>query len=67
MSFAWTYLDDAGEEVGRSGSFPGRDAAEEWMGESWEDLLERGVEEVALEDEERGRRLYRMGLREQSG
>ena len=34
------------------------------MGQAWQDLLERGVEQVALEDGERGSRVYRMGLRE---
>jgi hypothetical protein len=63
MSFTWAYLDDGGQEVGRSEVFADRDAAEQWMGEAWQDLLERGVEEVALEDD-KGHRIYRMGLRE---
>jgi hypothetical protein len=62
--FAWTYLDGQGEEIGRSDRFPNQEAAEDWMGGSWQDLLERGVEEVALVDQERGRQLYRMGLQE---
>ena len=64
MSFTWAYLDEAGEEVGRSEVFAERDAAEDWMGQSWQDLLDRGVEQVALEDGDRGVRVYRMGLRE---
>jgi hypothetical protein len=64
VSFVWAYLDDSGNEIGRSEPFPERDDAEDWMGACWQDLLERGVEEVALQDEERGRRVYRMGLRE---
>jgi hypothetical protein len=32
------------------------------MGDAWSGLRERGVEEVVLMDEERGRRIYRMGL-----
>ena len=64
VSFVWAFLGADGEEVGRSGPFPDREAAEDWMGESWQDLLERGVEEVALRDEDRGTRVYRMGLRE---
>ena len=63
-AFTWTYLDEAGEEVGRSEGFADREAAEDWMGQAWQDLLERGVEQVALEDGERGSRVYRMGLRE---
>ena len=62
VSFTWSYLDHAGEEVGRSEAFADREAAEEWMGSCWQDLLERGVEQVGLEDGERGSRLYRMGL-----
>jgi hypothetical protein len=64
MSFTWAYLDESGGEVGRSEAFSDRDAAEQWMGEIWADLLERGVEQVALEDGDRGTRVYRMGLRE---
>ena len=64
MAFAWDYLDAGGEPVGRSEAFPDRDAAEAWMGEAWEELLAQGVEEAALVDLERDRRIYRMGLRE---
>ena len=63
MSFVWTYLDERGEESGRSDSFEDREAAEEWMGTQWSDLLERGIEEVVLLDLDRDRTLYRMGLR----
>jgi len=62
--FVWEYLDVGGTAVGRSTPFSERDAAEEWMGQAWEDLLERGIEEVALVDLARDRRVYRMGLRE---
>ena len=64
MSFSWTYLDEGGRDVGRSESFADRLAAEDWMGQAWEELRQRGVEEVALEDEDRARRVYRMSLRE---
>lgn len=60
--FAWTYLDQAGQEVGRSPRFPDTEAAEDWIGTSWRDLYENGIEEVVLFDQARGRRLYRMGL-----
>jgi hypothetical protein len=60
--YAWTLFDGAGEEVGHSPRFPDAEAAEEWIGSSWPDLLENGVEEVVLYDHSRGRRLYRMGL-----
>ncbi len=60
--FGWTYLDSMGQELGTSQRFPDAEAAEEWMGACWQDLLENGVEEVALHDHASGRRLYRMGL-----
>lgn len=60
--FGWTYLDRAGEEVGRSPRFDDAEGAEEWMGSSWQELLERGVEAVVLVDNEHERVLYRMGL-----
>ena len=62
--FTWRYLDASGEERGRSEGFPDRGAAEAWMGEAWADLLAAGHEEVALHDEDRDARVYRMGLRE---
>ena len=60
--FAWTYVDGTGEEVGCSPRFPDAEAAEDWISSSWRDLVENGVEEVVLYDQQRGRRLYRMGL-----
>jgi hypothetical protein len=60
--FGWTYLDRTGEELGTSQTFADAEAAEEWMGTAWKDLLDHGVEEVALHDHLRGRRVYRMGL-----
>jgi hypothetical protein len=61
----WRYLDKAGREFGTSAAFGDRAAAEAWMGEGWAGLLEAGVEEVALVDEDDDRILYRMGLREE--
>ena len=62
--YEWRYLDAAGDEAGASRTFDDRAEAESWMGEAWADLLSRGVEEVVLMDRDRGRTLYRMGLRE---
>jgi hypothetical protein len=62
--FVWRYLDVAGDDLGESQPFEEREVAETWLGESWSDLLQRGIEEVVLEDRDRGRTLYRMGLRE---
>jgi len=63
--FVWHYLDETGVELGTSAPFPDQASAEEWMGDAWADLRERGVEQVALTDEGRGRRIYRMGLAEE--
>jgi hypothetical protein len=60
--FLWTYFNAEGDRVGESDRFAGREAAEEWMGAEWSELLSSGVDEVALVDEDRDRILYRMGL-----
>jgi hypothetical protein len=60
--FGWTYLDDSGQELGRSPRFGDAESAEEWIGTSWRDLLENGIGEVVLIDHERGLQVYRMGL-----
>ena len=60
--FTWTYLDRSGEEVGRSPTFDEAEQAEEWIGSSWPDLLEQGVEAVILRDDDLGRDVYRMEL-----
>jgi hypothetical protein len=62
VTFAWKYLDQSGQEVGGSSRFPDPEAAEDWIGTSWPDLVENGVEEVVLFDQVRGRSVYRMGL-----
>jgi hypothetical protein len=58
----WSYLDQMGQELGRSPRFPDAEAAELWIGASWRDLQDCGIEEVVLYDATGGRRLYRMGL-----
>lgn len=60
--YAWTYLDGTGEEIGRSPRFPDTDEAEVWIGESWPELIEHGIESVVLVDQQDGTALYRMGL-----
>jgi hypothetical protein len=62
--FVWRYVDAAGQNAGESEPFEDRSSAEEWMGDAWSGLLDRGVQEVLLVDRDRGRTLYRMGLRE---
>jgi hypothetical protein len=60
--FDWKYLDGAGGELGRSPTFDDTEAAEEWIGGSWQDLADMGVEEVVLYDRAHDRHVYRMGL-----
>ena len=62
MSFAWDYLDADGSAIGRSETFSRREEAEAWMGDAWEELLDQGVQDVALVDLAREVRIYRMGL-----
>jgi hypothetical protein len=65
MTVRWHYEGESGAEGGRSEAFADRDAAEEWMGRAWQELVDAGVEQVELRDEERDEILYRMSLREQ--
>lgn len=59
--YVWRYLDERGLGAGSSAPFPGRTEAEAWLREAWSDLLDQGVQEVALTDDA-GDCLYRMGL-----
>jgi hypothetical protein len=61
--FLWRYFNAEGIESGESRQFGSREEAEEWMGTAWSELLSSGIESAALEDAERERTLYRMGLR----
>ncbi|MEX2274374.1 MAG: hypothetical protein WEA10_02260 [Actinomycetota bacterium] len=60
--YDWTYLDDSGDEVGRSERFADSESAEAWITTAWRDLADRGVEQVELFDRVRARSMYRMGL-----
>ena len=64
VALAWRFLDAAGTELGASEAFEDRAGADRWLGDSWPDLLERGVEEVELIAEGGGEALFRMSLRE---
>lgn len=64
MGVRWEYLDAEGEPLGRPEPFADRAGAEDWLGEVWSELLDTGIEQVELHDEDGGRTLYRMGLRE---
>lgn len=62
MAWSWQYENGAGEVVGTSEQFEQRSEAETWIGTSFEDLLEEGVEQVRLLDD--GTEVYGpMGLR----
>ncbi|MGI9084471.1 MAG: hypothetical protein ACR2FE_04180 [Aeromicrobium sp.] len=50
MSWTWTLEKDDGESVGRSESFDSRSDAESWVGESFGELVEQGVDQVRLLD-----------------
>ena len=64
MSWTWRYEDGSGAEAAAdvpSESFPTQGDAETWIGETWQELLENGVEQVTLL--ENGREVYGpMGL-----
>jgi hypothetical protein len=50
--WSWQYLDAAGAPVAGEAlttkGFPTQSDAESWLGESWRDLLDAGVESVTL-------------------
>ena len=48
--WTWRCLDASGAEVTSAASqtFPSQADAETWLGESWRDLLDEGVEQVTL-------------------
>jgi hypothetical protein len=60
--FTWRYLDEAGQELGVSRAFSEREDAETWLGGSWADLRERGIDGVELFDQRRGGPVFRMAL-----
>lgn len=48
MSWFWTFESADGEPQGQSETFDSRGDAETWIGESFSDLLDRGVIRVRL-------------------
>jgi hypothetical protein len=48
MTWFWTFESADGEPLGQSETFDGRGDAETWIGESFGDLLERGIVRVRL-------------------
>ena len=59
--FTWRYLDESGHELGVSRVFSAREDAETWLGGSWADLRERGIDGVELLDRGGGS-VFRMAL-----
>ncbi|HJE52109.1 MAG TPA: hypothetical protein K8V15_09095 [Tessaracoccus flavescens] len=58
MSYFWkpesgTFVESELERAGLAHRFDDQTAAEEWIGLFFDDLLERGVEEVSLYEEDR--------------
>ena len=50
MSWIWTLENAAGESQGKSETFDSRSDAESWVGESFGELVEQGVDQVRLFD-----------------
>ncbi len=62
MSWTWRFETEDGGAVAPAGSlsssesFPTQSDAETWLGESWQELLDAGVQQVVLQ--EAGRKVY---------
>lgn len=50
MSWTWTFETTESEVVGHSAEFDNRGDAESWVGETFNELLEDGVDQVRLFD-----------------
>lgn len=50
MSWFWTFESAAGEPIGQSELFESRSDAETWIGESFADLSDEGIDRVRLFD-----------------
>jgi hypothetical protein len=53
MAWTWRYEDSSGQEVAPEGApsqlgFPSQGDAESWLGETWRELLDAGVDRVTL-------------------
>ena len=58
MSWTWRYEDSSGAVVSPEGAppsegFPTQGDAESWIGETWRELLEAGVAQVSLLEDDR--------------
>ncbi len=52
MTWFWSYDPSTGERGERSQGFPTQADAETWLGESWRDLLDGGVSQVSLMEDD---------------
>jgi hypothetical protein len=52
MTWIWAFETSTGEVTGRSETFESRSEAESWVGETFGDLLEQGIDQVRLFDGE---------------
>lgn len=50
MSWTWAYEKADGSVTGRSEEFDNRGDAESWVGETFADLLDQGIDQVRLFD-----------------
>jgi hypothetical protein len=53
MSWSWQYERADGEVVGASGAFPTQSDAESWLGTQWRELLDSGIDQVSLLEDDR--------------
>ena len=56
MTWSWRYEDAAGRPLPRppeTSEFGTKADAESWLGETWRDLLDAGVQQVVLVEDER--------------
>jgi hypothetical protein len=60
MTWSWRYVNDDGSAVdpgdaltAAGGDFPSQADAETWIGETWRELKDAGVEAVVLYEQER--------------
>ena len=52
MTWTWAFETSSGDVTGRSDVFDSRGEAESWVGETFGELLEQGVDQVRLFDGE---------------
>ncbi len=55
MPWSWRYekADGTAADLATSQTFPTQSDAETWIGETWQELLDAGVDQVSLLEEER--------------